>query len=214
MLKTVRTNNISSRFFWRSAAALTLFTLGIACQSAWIAEGLAQEAVGEEIPVTAPASPSVPADAGGKSSGVAAQDAATNNPQHQKNPSAPSGATPAVAPGAPPVTPPAKPRAMNAVRIQGLNKVTARNSMVTAPLGEVVRFDNLEIIAKKCWQSPVQERPEDSALLEIRELKPDEAPHTVFYGWMFSSSPALSALEHPVYDITVLHCESVDNTGE
>ncbi len=30
--------------------------------------------------------------------------------------------------------------------------------------------------------------------------------NTAFSGWMFSSSPAISALEHPVYDITVLEC--------
>jgi len=30
----------------------------------------------------------------------------------------------------------------------------------------------------------------------------------VFSGWMFSSSPAISALEHPVYDITLLACSA------
>jgi hypothetical protein len=29
----------------------------------------------------------------------------------------------------------------------------------------------------------------------------------VFSGWMFSSSPAVSAMEHPVYDITLLSCK-------
>jgi len=28
----------------------------------------------------------------------------------------------------------------------------------------------------------------------------------VFSGWMFSSSPAVSALDHPVFDIWVLRC--------
>ncbi len=98
----------------------------------------------------------------------------------------------------------------NAIRLRGLNKVTARNSMLEAPLGTIMRFGNLEIIARKCWQAPPEDRPETAALLEIRELKPGEgAPHTVFLGWMFASSPALSALEHPVYDITVLNCANV-----
>ena len=34
---------------------------------------------------------------------------------------------------------------------------------------------------------------------------------TRFSGWMFASSPALSAMEHPVYDLWVLDCE---NKGE
>ena len=29
---------------------------------------------------------------------------------------------------------------------------------------------------------------------------------TLFSGWMFASSPALSALEHPVYDVWVIDC--------
>ena len=32
-------------------------------------------------------------------------------------------------------------------------------------------------------------------------------PREVFAGWMFSSSPAVSAMEHPVYDITLLSCK-------
>ena len=29
----------------------------------------------------------------------------------------------------------------------------------------------------------------------------------LFSGWMFASSPALSALEHPVYDVWVIDCQ-------
>ena len=32
------------------------------------------------------------------------------------------------------------------------------------------------------------------------------APIDLFSGWMFASSPAVSALEHPVYDIWVVDC--------
>lgn len=31
----------------------------------------------------------------------------------------------------------------------------------------------------------------------------------IFSGWMFASSPALSALQHPVYDIWVIDCKTV-----
>ena len=40
----------------------------------------------------------------------------------------------------------------------------------------------------------------------IIEQKEGEAPVTRFSGWMFASSPALSAMEHPVYDLWVLDC--------
>ena len=41
-------------------------------------------------------------------------------------------------------------------------------------------------------------------------MKPGEAAvgaNRIFSGWMFKSSPALSALEHPVYDVGVLDCK-------
>ena len=33
-----------------------------------------------------------------------------------------------------------------------------------------------------------------------------DAAKKLFSGWMFASIPALSALDHPVYDIWVLDC--------
>ena len=93
------------------------------------------------------------------------------------------------------------------VLLQGLNKVTARTSQLELPLGTAVRFGNLELVARACWQSPPEARPENGALLDIWELKPGETPQQIFKGWMFSPTPALSALEHPVYDVTVQACK-------
>jgi hypothetical protein len=93
------------------------------------------------------------------------------------------------------------------VVLQGLNKVTGHISRFEGPVGSVLRFGSLEITARRCWKAPPEERPENAALLEISELKPDEETAQIFMGWMFSSSPGLSGLEHAVYDITVLSCE-------
>lgn len=95
----------------------------------------------------------------------------------------------------------------NTLILQGLNKVIGRVSTLEILIGTLGRFENLEIIPRKCWKSPPEEQPENAALLEIREVKTDEAPKQIFLGWMLSSSPAISSLEHPVYDITVLSCE-------
>lgn len=99
----------------------------------------------------------------------------------------------------------------NVVVLQGLNKVTGHISKLQGPLGTVMNFGTLEIIARKCWKAAPEERPENAALLEIRETKADEAPKSLFVGWMFSSSPALSGLENPVYDITMIACEQSDD---
>ncbi|UTW50325.1 DUF2155 domain-containing protein [bacterium SCSIO 12827] len=95
---------------------------------------------------------------------------------------------------------------MNKVILQGLDKVTARVSTLEARVGEVVRFGTLEIIARSCDKRPPEEPPESAAFLDIWEIRPGEPAISLFRGWMFASSPALNALEHPVYDIWVLDC--------
>lgn len=88
----------------------------------------------------------------------------------------------------------------------GLDKVTARVVTMEAPVGEPVRFGTLEIIARACTKHRPEESPESAAFLDVWELRPDAPAQSMFRGWMFSSSPALSAMEHPVYDIWVLDC--------
>jgi hypothetical protein len=96
----------------------------------------------------------------------------------------------------------------SAVLLQGLNKVTGRASKLEGPVGTLLTFGNLQIVARRCWKSAPEDQPENAALLDISETAPGEPPKQVFLGWMFSSSPGLSGLEHPVYDITMLACET------
>jgi hypothetical protein len=90
--------------------------------------------------------------------------------------------------------------------LQGLDKITARVSRFDAPVGHVVAFGTLSIVVRGCEKSTPEERPENAAFLQIYENRPGEKPVRRFSGWMFSSSPALSALEDPVYDIILLAC--------
>jgi hypothetical protein len=95
---------------------------------------------------------------------------------------------------------------MDTVVLQGLDKITARVSTIRIPVGSTVGFGALQITARACDKHPPEETPEAAAFLEVVEVKPDEKPVPRFSGWMFASSPALSALEHPVYDLVVLDC--------
>jgi len=96
--------------------------------------------------------------------------------------------------------------------LQGLDKTTARISKFEAPVGKSVRFGRLVITVRACVKHPPEEEPESAAFLQIDEL--GEADRTavtarrVFSGWMFASSPALSAMENPIYDIGVLDCKT------
>ena len=91
-------------------------------------------------------------------------------------------------------------------QMQGLDKITARVSQFNAPVGQSVRFGKLSVIVRECRRSPPEDVPENAAFVEIYEDRPGEARERLFSGWMFSSSPALSALEHAVYDVNLLAC--------
>jgi hypothetical protein len=91
--------------------------------------------------------------------------------------------------------------------LQGLDKITARVSEITAPVGKTVQFGSLAITVRDCEKNPPEDRPEDAAFLQIDEVRPDEDNLRRFSGWMFAQSPALSSLENPVYDIVLLDCK-------
>jgi hypothetical protein len=97
----------------------------------------------------------------------------------------------------------------NVAVLQGLDKTTARVSKFDAPIDKPVRFGTLVITARACFKHPPEETPETTAFLEIDETRPNGATNQtnrVFSGWMFASSPAISALEDPIYDVNVLDC--------
>jgi hypothetical protein len=91
-------------------------------------------------------------------------------------------------------------------QLQGLDKVAGRIVSIEAPVGQTVHFGTLEMIVRTCRKRPPEEAPESAAFIDIWEIKSGEAATSLFRGWMFASSPALSALEHPVYDVWLVDC--------
>ena len=97
------------------------------------------------------------------------------------------------------------------VVLRALDKVTATTEDFTVKVGEDLRYGSLDIKVKHCEKKPPEEPPEVYAFLQIFDARTDgkgenTEPKKLFSGWMFASSPALSALEHPVYDVWVLDC--------
>jgi hypothetical protein len=66
---------------------------------------------------------------------------------------------------------------------------------------------------RACRKRPPEDPPEAAAFLEIRDLRKPDAPSVVFSGWMFASTPALSAMEHPIYDVWVLDCKNASKSA-
>jgi hypothetical protein len=92
--------------------------------------------------------------------------------------------------------------------LQGLDKVAARVSQIETPVGSSVTFGTLSILVRDCETAPPDAPPDNAAFIQIYETPPGEQTKRLFSGWMFSSSPALSGLEHPVYDVTLLTCKA------
>jgi hypothetical protein len=90
--------------------------------------------------------------------------------------------------------------------LQALDKITARTSELRLPLGEEVAFGTLRITARACLTTPPTEPPESAVFLEIAVAEPERERRVAFSGWMFASSPSLSALEHPVYEVWPIAC--------
>ena len=90
--------------------------------------------------------------------------------------------------------------------LQGLDKVTARTQRFYAPVGEPTRFGTLAITVSDCLVNVPEAPPESVAYLTIVDNKPGQAAEKLFAGWMFASTPALSALDDGVYDVRVLAC--------
>lgn len=93
------------------------------------------------------------------------------------------------------------------VKIKALDKSTARTVTFEARVGSTVEYGSLFIKVQACRKSEPLEQPENAAFLQIWEVPINaEKSEWVFSGWMFSSSPALSAMDHAVYDVWVLEC--------
>lgn len=97
---------------------------------------------------------------------------------------------------------------MDTVVFGNLDKVTGRVNTMSGRIDTPIQFGSLEIITRSCFTHPPEEPPENAAFVEVFDQPEKGEKKKVFGGWMFASSPALSALDHPVYDLWVLRCES------
>ena len=91
-------------------------------------------------------------------------------------------------------------------KLQALDKVTARVSVIEARVGQPVRFDTLTITLRACHARPAEEVPDAAAWMEITDSRAPPGSGPAFRGWMFANAPGVNMLEHPVYDIRVLEC--------
>lgn len=92
------------------------------------------------------------------------------------------------------------------VRLRILDKVRAESRTYDLEVGHTVAYANIRIRPRACRKSSPLDDPENASFLQVWEIKPNGKSDWIFSGWMFASSPSLSAMDHAVYDVTVLDC--------
>lgn len=97
------------------------------------------------------------------------------------------------------------------IKLRSLDKITARTLTFDAQVGNTIKFGDIFIKIQSCRKPPAIEKNEAAAFLQIWQVdKTTKESRWVFSGWMFSSSPALSGMDHPVYDVWVIDCLGKD----
>ena len=100
-----------------------------------------------------------------------------------------------------------------ALVLRTLDKVTATTQDYTIKIGDVLQYGSLSIEAVHCEKRPPEEPPETYGFVKISSNRLDGTGETgevemLFSGWMFASRPAISALDHGVYDVWVIGCNT------
>jgi len=92
-----------------------------------------------------------------------------------------------------------------------LDKTVGRSTDLELAVDQTAVLGRIALRLTDCRYPEGQAASEAYAHLEIMDLE----GLALFDGWMVASSPALSALEHPRYDVWVLRCNtSSADTGD
>jgi hypothetical protein len=89
----------------------------------------------------------------------------------------------------------------------GLNKISGRTISFDVDIGKTVQFGALQVTPRACYTRPPTEATNTDAFVEVDELTLQGELKRIFTGWMFTSSPGLNAVEHPIYDVWLTGCE-------
>ena len=92
------------------------------------------------------------------------------------------------------------------VDIQILDKITAKVKTLEVKVSSFTKFQSLKIEVYTCFKNPPDQVPENYVLLKIFDEIDKSNSKLIYQGWMISSSPASTPLEHPIYDLWLKNC--------
>ena len=83
------------------------------------------------------------------------------------------------------------------------NKVSTKNILVRSKIS----WETLNIEVLYCGSTPPTEIPEDYVLIDVYDTINDKNTN-IYKGWMISSSPDVTPLENPIYDLWLVDCSN------
>ena len=89
--------------------------------------------------------------------------------------------------------------------VRVLDKMTGAVTDLNLGRGQAQTLGRLTVLLDEC-RYPADD-PASDAFIHLT-LTDDLQKSVIFSGWMVASSPALSALDHPRYDVWALHCDT------
>ena len=104
-----------------------------------------------------------------------------------------------------------EPLQMKYAKFRLLDKISNKLTDKTISVNNSDEIETLSVEVYACFTEPPTEISEDYVLVDI--IDTFQGGNKNFYrGWMISSSPEVTPLEHPIYDLWLLGCVN-DNTS-
>ena len=88
-----------------------------------------------------------------------------------------------------------------------LNKTTNKVSTKDILVNSKISWETLNIEVLYCGSTTPTEIPEDYVLIDVYDTINNENTN-IYKGWMISSSPDVTPLENPIYDLWLVDCSN------
>jgi len=87
--------------------------------------------------------------------------------------------------------------------IQALDKVNARFATLTIQTGQTATYQGLTITLRSCLERPADQPADAAAFVTVTDKADPSRPVGL---WLVRSAPAVSMLQHPIFDLRVMGC--------
>ena len=100
-----------------------------------------------------------------------------------------------------------EPLQMNYAKFKLLDKISNQLFEKTISVNDSDDIETLNIKVYACFTEPPDEISEDYVLINVKDNFKN-IYKSIYKGWMISSSPEVTPLEHPIYDLWLLGCSN------